>query len=252
MTHLFVAFRRMVVNNVHDDLNAVAMERVDRLLAFDHAASVSGFAGVPAVGRIEVHGHITPVVGVAFFVVLEILEREYLHGVNAEFHEMPDAGFNAVVAGVDSFFLDGAEEFSAVFDRRFFVDGKIAYVHFINHRFIDGKNGRIGDRRFIVDYQGAAVVRGVALRVRVESQVCFAVYNGSIFIISAGKIAFHPRAPYSAVLLFHGPRSGFGRIVPVVKHQIDRRSGRGEHPENRAVLIVQAAELSVVSEVVRI
>ena len=87
------------------------------LLQLADAALVVDVRGVPALGRVEVHRDVAPVVIRARLVVIEVLDREQLHMRDAQFGEVIEAGLDRVVVRQVRARLREAEVFAFVLDR---------------------------------------------------------------------------------------------------------------------------------------
>ena len=91
-----IAFSRVVVDHVENDLDAGAVERLHHRLEFPHLMRPVRCAGIAAVGREKADGVIAPVIGEPaidqVFVPDEMMDRQQFDGRDAEILQMLDHG----------------------------------------------------------------------------------------------------------------------------------------------------------------
>jgi len=89
-----VAFARMIVDDVEDDLDPGRVEGLDHFLELTHLLAGAPVAGVSGMGREVADGIVAPVIGEAFvlekFVVYEVMHRQQFDRGDAELLEILD------------------------------------------------------------------------------------------------------------------------------------------------------------------
>ena len=246
----------MVVHHVHDDAQAVLVQRLHGFFQFaDAHRAVVGVGGVAAVGDVVVDGVVAPVVGVAALGHRAVVEhRHQLYMGHAQAAQVGNAGRVDAVAVQCGVFQCESLVLAAVRGGHTAgrVEGKILDVRCIDDILRPPGGGGVGSPVFGVcaaqvdDHAARAVApAGHGPGVGGTAGDAFGVGDG-IVIVHAVEVALGCGAPHPA--LAAGQRQRAQRFAPgaaVVERERDRLRGGGPQSKGRGLRRPQRAQRGV-------
>ena len=246
----------VVVHHVHDDAQAVLVQRLHGFFQFaDAHRAVVGVGGVAAVGDVVVDGVVAPVVGVAALGHRAVVEhRHQLYMGHAQAAQVGNAGRVDAVAVQCGVFQCESLVLAAVRGGHTAgrVEGKILDVRFIDDILRPPGRGGVGGPVFgvcaaQVDDHTARAVAPASHGPRVGGTAGDALGVGDgIVIVHAVEVALGRGAPHPALAADQRQRAQrFAPGAAAVEREHDRPGRRGPQRKGRGLRRPQRAQRGV-------
>ena len=254
----FLAGVHMVVDHIHDHLNAVVMEAFHHGLKFLHADfTVEGVGGVGTFGHIVVHGIVAPVEDIVFQGCLVhgavVVGGQQVDVGDAQGLDMVQAGGDALRSGGAG--LDEAQKFALIGDAGILVHAQVPDVKLIDDGI--GDAGRLGGQILSptlgiggiqIDDHGPLAVDAHSPGIGIAGLVGDAVHIHHVGVVGAAQVTLHGGNPGAVNVRghFHLPDQ---IIHPVIAGgvEIDLHSSGSGSPEPEEGLLLAPVGAQIVA-----